>query len=146
MPVPESIPLRLRRAYLALHRQTTLFLESTGITADQFVCLLFLEQTVPVSQTELARLTDSDKNTISAILNRLEKKNLIFRTVFEQDQRIRQVWLTEKGESIRETLISDVLPVNDRLKNTLTPGDTFLLLSLLKKVTDSLTTLPPPEP
>ena len=34
-----EIPIRLRAAYLAMHRQTNAHLLDLGITADQYVCL-----------------------------------------------------------------------------------------------------------
>ncbi|RPI00517.1 MAG: MarR family transcriptional regulator, partial [Calditrichaeota bacterium] len=77
MSVEENIAMVLRAAYLSMHRQTNTFLSKSGVTADQFVCLVILDDEDGITQQELATRATSDPNTISAMLALLEKQNLV---------------------------------------------------------------------
>lgn len=92
MPDLSAMPMALRVAYLAMHRQTSARLTEHEITADQFVCLAILFQAEDgMIQRELVERATSDQNTISAILALLEKKNYVAREAHTADRRARTV-------------------------------------------------------
>ena len=117
-----ELPIALRSAYLAMHRQTDLSLQRVGVTADQFVLLATLSRGDALTQRELARRMPSDPSTVRAMLVLLEKQGLIVRDVHPTDSRARTVALTAAGnrkfrrlwkatESIRSKMIDSIQPI-----------------------------------
>jgi hypothetical protein len=64
MPDGHDPAMRLRVAYLSLHRRTNAELAPLGLTADQFVLLTSLVSAGGVTQKELVRPTGSDPKTM----------------------------------------------------------------------------------
>ncbi len=89
-----ELPMALRMAYLAMHRQTDAIFQSHGVTADQFVLLASLSRGDALTQRELARRMSSDPSTVRAMLVLLEKQGLILRNIHPNDSRARTVSLT----------------------------------------------------
>jgi DNA-binding MarR family transcriptional regulator len=96
--------MRLRGAYLTVHRQLQRLFRSQGATADQFVLLTLLAEEDGVTQKDLVRRSFSDANTIAAMLRRLESRNLVRRTPHEHDGRATRVHLTDHGRSLQRQL------------------------------------------
>ena len=60
MTEKSELPMALRAAYLALHRQSDARFAKYGVTADQFVLLATLSRGNAITQRELARRMSSD--------------------------------------------------------------------------------------
>lgn len=105
--------MRLRRAYLAMHRRFNTHFASRGVTADQFVLLSLLDELGPCSQRELVDHGFSDPNTIGAMLRRLERapRHFVRRRPHPHDGRALEVELTPAGRKacVRLTRESSVL-------------------------------------
>ncbi len=95
------LAMTLRRAYLTLHRRADHALQPLDLTADQFALLAELAQSDGLIQRELVDRLASDANTVAAIVRRLERRGWIQRTAAPSDARVRQVWLTDSGRSLR---------------------------------------------
>jgi DNA-binding MarR family transcriptional regulator len=128
------IAMRLRTAYLALHRQTGARLARHGVTADQFVCLIFLAEQDGITQQQLVRRASSDPNTVRAMLVLLEKRGLVSRDPHPTDGRARRVSITRKGRALLKKLEAAVLPVNERLRRPFPDGDAKMLVRYLDRV------------
>lgn len=79
MPFRETIPMRLRRAYLTVHRAAQAHFAQFDVTADQYVLLSRLGDEEGITQKELSARMFSDGNTITAMVRLLERKDLIRR-------------------------------------------------------------------
>jgi DNA-binding MarR family transcriptional regulator len=99
-----DLAMRLRVAYLAMHRRTNAELAPFGLTADQFVLLTSLSEAEGATQKELVVRTGSDPNTMSEMLARLEAKGLIARKQHVTDRRARSVSLTRRGRQVQRAL------------------------------------------
>jgi DNA-binding MarR family transcriptional regulator len=91
----------LRKAYLGFHRRANARMLKLGITADQFVALTMIAQDEGLTQVTLVERTESDPNTVTAILALLERRGLVRRTVHAKDRRARCVSLTAAGRKIQ---------------------------------------------
>lgn len=67
------------------------------ITLRQFAVLAAVADAPGLSQAELVRSTGIDRSTLTEMLGRLEKRELIARSTSEADARARSVTLTEQG-------------------------------------------------
>jgi DNA-binding MarR family transcriptional regulator len=100
----DTLGMRLRGAYLTLHRMANAHFEQFGVTADQFVVLTLLAEEDGVTQRDLVGQAFSDANTIGEMLPRLEKKQFVRRERHPKDGRARCVFLTPKGRKMQERL------------------------------------------
>jgi DNA-binding MarR family transcriptional regulator len=116
-----DLAMRLRAAYLALHRRTNAALADSGLTADQFVLLTALAEGDGVAQKELVDRTGSDPNTMSEMLARLEKKGLVARERHAEDGRARSVTLTPRGRRVQAHLWGRSAPVRAELESLFSP-------------------------
>lgn len=86
------------RNVVALYRP---LLEPMGLTHPQYLVMLALWQTTPLSVKALSRLLQLDPGTLSPLLKRLELNGLIRRHRDAQDERVLAVVLTESGRALR---------------------------------------------
>lgn len=138
MTTGSELPLALRAAYLALHRQSEAAFARHGVTADQFVLLASLARGHALTQRELARRMSSDPSTVRAMLVLLEKRGLVEREAHPTDARARTVSLTADGRRAFRKLWSAGDPVRAKMLDALTPGEAETLLALLSRVADAL--------
>lgn len=71
MTAKAEIPMALRAAYLALHRQSEARFAQHGVTADQFVLLATLARGHALTQRELARRMPSDPSPHFSLRGRI---------------------------------------------------------------------------
>ena len=90
----------LRRAY---QRHMAIFagiMSDLDLTSMQFAALVKLHELKAVSQTELGRLTGMDRATISGVVARLKRRNLVLYKPDPLDKRSRIIALTPAGETL----------------------------------------------
>lgn len=108
-------------------------LEPYNITPPQFAALSFLWENAGINQIQLGELMEADKTTISGILDRLEKMELIERRPNPQDRRSSILFVTEKGKNLQEKLTSLAMAPSP-LVESLTEEELEFLLRILKKI------------
>lgn len=98
---PRRLPPLLRRAWYSLNQTFRQRIAHLGITPDQFSILRWLHEgdSRGLTQQTLTDLMASDPNTITSILQRMEKARLISRHSHETDRRARRVRLEDTGRS-----------------------------------------------
>lgn len=92
-----SKAMRLRGAYLLMHRQFNALFEPLSLTADQFVLLSLVDEVGECTQRELADLSFADVNTVAAMVRLLERRKLVRRRPHARDGRAITVTLTKTG-------------------------------------------------
>ena len=78
------------------------YLEPLGITYLQYLVLLVLWEKDRQPVNDIARRLMLETNTVTPLLQRMEKAGLIVRTKGQEDSRQRIVSLTKKGIEMRE--------------------------------------------
>jgi len=76
--------------------------EGLPITPDQFRVLTHLWENEGLQQSELATCTNRNRANVTRIIDILEKKEIVERRSAPHDRRVHQIYLTEKGRSLRE--------------------------------------------
>lgn len=133
-----ELPIALRRAYLAMHRQTDAQFAQYGVTADQFVLLATLSRGDALTQRELAGRMSSDPSTVRAMLVLLEKQGLVKRNIHPSDSRARTVTLTPQGKRKFQQLWKSSQSIRNRMFEAVEPGFVAELITLLNQITNSL--------
>lgn len=78
------------------------YLAPLGITYPQYLVLLVLWENGNLPVNDIARRLMLETNTITPLLQRMEKVALVKRTKGKEDSRQRIVSLTKKGTALRE--------------------------------------------
>jgi DNA-binding MarR family transcriptional regulator len=139
MTPKDELPLALRTAYLTLHRRSDVVFAEFGITADQFVLLATLARGQAMTQRELAARMPSDPSTVRAMLVLLEKQGLVTREAHPTDARARTVRLTKVGVRTYQQAFDAGQEIRDQMAESLSASESRTLLSLLQRMTESLT-------
>ena len=130
----------------AIHR-FTVTLRRKRISADiifhEFLLLrkiqrIQTEKNDPVYPSDLSDKLNLSKSYITAVLNSLEKKELIVRTLDTADRRRLPVRITDKGRQIFDNMAAKELEQADILISGLTREKTLNLISLLNQASDIL--------
>ena len=132
------LALRLRAAYLSLHRRSNMVFARFNLTADQFVLLTALTESNNITQKELTRITNSDPNTISDMVARLERRGLLERQRHADDGRALTVSLTDAGSDIQREAMEAALPLRKAVADLIPSGDIETLLAHLDRIVDGL--------
>lgn len=113
-------------------------LEKYGIYPGQPPMLFALYFNDGQSQKELAEKLKIKPATITVMLGRMEKSELVTREQDKDDQRISRVYITEKGREICEKLKSVMRTLNEECFSNFTEEEKVLLRRLLMQVRDNL--------
>ncbi len=138
MSFSNGLGMRLRAAYLSMHRTFQAHFAPFGITADQFVVLSLLAEEDGIIQRELVRRTCSDANTVTALLRLLERKGLIRRVRHDDDGRARCVHLTPEGRRLQRELVRSSEHLHRQLRESMPSDELTTLLRCLERVADAM--------
>jgi DNA-binding MarR family transcriptional regulator len=124
----------VRRAH-QLHN--VLFGELTGgfdVTSPQFAALQAIAEFPGLEQTALSDIIAYDRSTIGGLIDRLEAKGLVARTVGTHDRRTKRLELTADGEALMLAVQPHASQVHERLLEALSPAERELFVALLARV------------
>ena len=93
----DDILIALRRIIRAVDLRSKRLVKETGLTAPQLVVLRALKQQGSLKPSTLAREVSLSQPTITAILDRLERAELVQRVRNPDDRRAVLAQLTDKG-------------------------------------------------
>lgn len=94
----DDILISIRRIMRAIDLQSKRLVKMSGLTAPQLVVMQALRRDGKVSPSSVARTVALSQATITSILDRLEKANLVRRERSETDKRIVYACLTTEGQ------------------------------------------------
>lgn len=100
MDIIEEVLIALRRVIRATDLHSKYLAKTTGLTAPQILLLQTIRNKGQVTIGELADGISLSQATVTTILDRLEKRDLIYRERSEQDKRKVHAFLTDKSLAI----------------------------------------------
>ena len=124
----------LRRAY---QRHMAIFagiMSDLDLTSMQFAALVKLHELKAVSQTELGRLTGMDRATISGVVARLKRRNLVLYKPDPLDKRSRIIALTPAGETLLHQAMERIGRVTEQTLEPIGAADRDSLREILQKM------------
>lgn len=93
----DEVLVSLRRVIRATDLHSKYLAKTTGLTAPQILLLQSIRDKGQVTIGELASEISLSQATVTTILDRLEKRELVYRERSDQDKRKVHAYLTEKG-------------------------------------------------
>jgi DNA-binding MarR family transcriptional regulator len=125
-----------------IHRAMRHFFESQikkyNITPPQFEVLMTLWQDDGLFLSEIGKRLSRDGPTITGIIDRMEKKDLLKRKRSSRDRRIIEVYLTEKSLQMKENLMEMQRKSSHAITDSLSDKDIELLENLLQKILENI--------
>jgi DNA-binding MarR family transcriptional regulator len=108
----QNLAYLINKASKQLKNKLDKALKEFDITAAQLSVIIQISSTEqPITAAEIAERLGSDRPTISGIINRLEKKNIVFKTYNPEDKR--SSYLEIHKEAIK--LIDKIKTISDEL-------------------------------
>ncbi|MBS98040.1 MAG: MarR family transcriptional regulator [Oceanospirillaceae bacterium] len=110
----------IRRLHQNSTHVFTLHMQQTGIdlTPVQYAAMDAIARAPGIDQASVAAEIGYDRATIGGVIDRLEQKGYINRTVSKRDRRAREVSLTEEGSRV----FDQISPVVEALQAEILPG------------------------
>ncbi|MFT5470573.1 MAG: MarR family transcriptional regulator for hemolysin [Verrucomicrobiales bacterium] len=136
-PYRETLQMRLRAAYFALHRHSNRHFLQFETTADQYVLLCFLAEEDGISQKALSGRCSSDARTIGTMIELLEHKGLVQRQPDPSDGRARQVFLTKNGRARHAQLKNNSDEIRETLYGALEPEELGIVEKALDRIAEA---------
>jgi DNA-binding MarR family transcriptional regulator len=110
-----------------------------GITVEQWVVLKVISEAPAISQKELADKSFRDPASITRTLDLLEKKELLLRQRIEQNRRMYQLLLTEKGKAFIKANMKHVQAQRDQSTANISTEELEQLSATLLKIRGNMT-------
>jgi DNA-binding MarR family transcriptional regulator len=136
----DGIPLRPIAAPLIRRlQQISASLVSEALTGSdlvqlEFAMLVFIDDMPGIDQRTLAEAMGIDRNSVGVIIERLEARGLVERTVRPSDRRALQLRLTPKGRTLWRDLVPRARKANAHLLSPLKPAERDLFVSMLVRL------------
>jgi MarR family transcriptional regulator, organic hydroperoxide resistance regulator len=116
----------------AMKQHVTAIATEFDLTLSQLHAMKNLGE--PRSQRELAQCLHFDASNVTDIVDRLEARGLVSRTIDPSDRRIRRLVLTAEGEAVRRKLFERA--VDEAPIGALTLAEQATLRDLLAKIAE----------
>ena len=109
-----------------------------NITPEQYLVLDILWEKQSLSQQNIADIIQKDKNSVTKIIDSLEKKQLVRRVMDQKDRRINKIELTDEAIAL-EKITTDVAInfMNDTIKG-IDNKDLDCFVNVMRQIKDNL--------
>ena len=138
---PQVIPAQLRRVNNLIFRKIGQIARTNGVEAVTPMHGWIMEylyrnshRDTPVFQRDIEREFSITRSTVTNILQLMERKGYIARRSVEQDARLKQLVLTEKGRQFHENTMLALHQTDEYVAGLLTEEENTELLRLLNKL------------
>ena len=109
-----------------------------NITPEQFLVLDILWKEQSLSQQNIADIIQKDKNSVTKIIDSLEKKNLVRRVVDKNDRRINKIELTDDGFALEKVTTEVAINfMNDAIKD-IDKQELDVFVNVMRKLKNNL--------
>jgi MarR family transcriptional regulator, lower aerobic nicotinate degradation pathway regulator len=122
---------RLQQIAVAIFLQET---DPYGITPVQSAAMITVANSSGMDQRTLARTIGFDTSTIAGVIDRLESRGLLRRSMSKSDARVRLVTLTDQGRELLETVMPSVNRAQERMLAPLSRAERKEFMRMLCKL------------
>lgn len=120
--------------YRSVQKYFSKELEEFNIGWGHFAILMALYNQEGRSQDSLAQSRGFDKTMITKSILRLEKEGLVYREIDEEDKRIKRLYLTEKGKTLKPELQKVGLKLNELLLQNFDKEEISIAVETVRKI------------
>ena len=107
---------RLRRTFLSICRCGDVIFSPYRLTTEQYALMRAVDRNPGIRQTDVTDQIFAEPNTVTAMVNLLEKRGILRRKSSAKDGRVRLLFLTVHGQAVMRKLSSDWDPMRNVLR------------------------------
>lgn len=123
--------------YTENRRITKLIAARADLTGPQLTVVKMLEQMGDLSLSELSDAIRAQNSTMTGIVDRMEREEIVERVRSTEDRRVVRIHLTEKGKKLASGIPVEPLFIFRAALESLTTNETRELLKTTTKITTS---------
>ena len=127
----DKISAQMRRNYGELLRELDLH-----VGQDNFLCALWTSD--GLTQVQLCEHLRCEAPTVTNMVKCLEKKGIVYRQSDESDGRVSRIFLTGKGQELREPILDRWRQQQAKLLEGIPHEERLLLRKLMKQMENNL--------
>jgi DNA-binding MarR family transcriptional regulator len=120
---------RLHQIAVAIFLQET---QSHGLTPVQYAAMQAVANSPGIDQRTLASTIGFDTSTIGGVIDRLEARELVRRSVSSSDRRVRLLTLSEAGRTLLKATIPSMLRAQERMLEPLPTRERAEFMRMLR--------------
>ena len=109
------------------------------ITPEQFLVMDTLWDEGILNQQQIADYIQKDKNSVTKLLDGLEKRGLILRTAVGTDRRSKNIVLTKHAEEVKAKVTAVALQAVDQICNGIGNKELSVFISVLERMIKNMT-------
>lgn len=133
-----TVELHLTGCRLKQYIATMLRKMDVPLTPEQFMLIDLLWNQGEMSQQQLADLMQKDKNSVTKLVDAIEKKGFVTRRQNAQDRRSNTLVLTEKALYLKPEAKQKGISILDRMLSGISEEELRSFLATLHKLNDNM--------
>ena len=133
-----AVNLNLISCKLKQYTAFELKVQNIDLTPEQFLLIDILWNQGTLSQQTVADLMHKDKNSITKLVDALEKKGLVMRQQDRADRRSNLVKVTEEGEKLKNKAKEVGIYTLDQVLDGITEEELNTFLKVIYKMSDNM--------
>ena len=132
--LPAFLGFHLRLAHVAMIRDFLDTLRSLDLTQRLNAILTLIGANPGASQIALAELLSTDRATMMAMVDRLENRGLLERRASTTDRRVRELYLTPKGQKLLAKVAPKISVHEKRFTTRFSKSELHSLIEFLRRI------------
>jgi len=113
------------------------------LTPEQFLVMDTLWDEGVLNQQQIAQYIQKDKNSVTKLIDGLEKRGLVQRVSTGDDRRMNNIVLTETARHIQDEVVEVALKSVDKICEGISADDMQAFISVLKRMDENMNQLSP---
>ncbi len=133
----DLLGFHVKQAQATLHRDFLFTLRDFDLTQKQYAVMNLVSVNPGCSQIALATTLGTDRATMMAIIDRLQKRGFLTRTPSRIDRRRQELNLTPYGGEVLDKAAALVATHERRMKALFSPKELTQLMGLLRRLNEA---------
>ena len=134
MENPPNPVFWLKRAYLSTRKHLDDSLQKDGLTAAQLEVLMYLWEENGMEHRVLQEHLGVSSPTLTSVIDVMVQRGYVERRTSAEDSRVRQLFLTEKGQSLSQERQSSGQRFIKEMMSGFSEGESILFIEWLQRV------------
>lgn len=141
MLLSKEVAVELNLTACKLKQYIAAMLKKRGVplTPEQFILIDLLWNFGAMSQQKLADMMQKDKNSVTKLVDAIERKGFVVRQQSSLDRRSNIIFLTEKAELLKSSAKQNGIYILDRMLDGISEEELRDFLSTLSKLDHNMT-------
>lgn len=140
MLLSKEVAVELNLTACKLKQYIAAMLKKRGVplTPEQFILIDLLWNFGAMSQQKLADMMQKDKNSVTKLVDAIERKGFVVRQQSSLDRRSNIIFLTEKAELLKSSAKQNGIYILDRMLDGISEEELRDFLSTLSKLNHNM--------